>query len=104
MIRVGIIGPEKEYAGGINYFKNLVYAIKNVPDKKIEIYYFIGKKFKDEYKILLRKYCQVVEHPLFDRGSMLWTTNKIIQKVFDYSPFTSNILKKYKTRDVGYFR
>ena len=45
MIRVGFIGTlSKEWMGGLNYFKNLFFALDTYAGKDIKLIVFVGKK------------------------------------------------------------
>ena len=45
MIKVGFIGSvSKEWMGGLNYFKNLLFAINSIEEKELEVFVFVGKK------------------------------------------------------------
>lgn len=45
MIKVGFIGTvSEEWMGGLNYFKNLLFAIKSLSNKELQVYVFVGKK------------------------------------------------------------
>ena len=45
MIRVGFIGTlSKEWMGGLNYFKNLFFALKSFANKDVESIVFVGKR------------------------------------------------------------
>ena len=73
MIKVGFIGAvSKEWMGGLNYYKNLLYAISILEDKKIEVVVFVGKKTDEEIKNMFKKYAEVIEDSMFDRKSFQW--------------------------------
>lgn len=96
MIRVGFIGAvSKEWMGGLNYFKNLLFALHSIEEKKLEIFVFVGKKTDDEIKNMFKQYAQVVEDSLFDRKSIKWFLMKIEQKIFKTNFMLSNFFKKY---------
>ena len=49
MIRVGFIGTvSKEWMGGLNYFKNLFFALKSFANKDVESIVFVGKRTNTE--------------------------------------------------------
>lgn len=96
MIRVGFIATvSKEWMGGLNYFKNLLYAISVLDNKQIEPIVFIGVKTDEEIKSLFRQYAMVVEHPMFDTKSFLWQLWKITDRVFGFPVLLEKILHKY---------
>lgn len=97
MIRVGFIGAvSKEWMGGLNYFKNLLYAISTLENKEIEPIVFVGKKTDEDIKAMLRKHAQVIEHSMFDRKSLSWSCWKISQKLFKINFLLDSLLEKYQ--------
>ena len=78
MIRVGFIGTlSKEWMGGLNYFKNLLFALDAVKTKELEIFVFVCKKTDADIKNMFKKYANVIEDSLFDRKSIKWFFSKI---------------------------
>ena len=51
MIKVGFIGAvSKDWMGGLNYFKNLLFAIDTLKNKELQVFVFVGKKTDEEIK------------------------------------------------------
>jgi len=97
VINVGFIGAvSKEWMGGFNYFRNLLFALDSVEEKKLKIFVFIGKKTDTEIKSMFKEYATVVEDRMFDRKSLKWFMMKIEQKVFKTNCLLENVLKKYR--------
>ena len=45
MIKVGFVGAvSKEWMGGLNYFKNLLFSLKSLKNQELQVYVFVGKK------------------------------------------------------------
>ncbi|WP_107691833.1 glycosyltransferase family 4 protein [Campylobacter concisus] len=96
MIKVGFIGSvSKEWMGGLNYFKNLLFAINSVEKKELEVFVFVGKKIDIETKRMFQEYATVIEDSVFDRKSIKWFLSKIEQKIFKTNILLENILKKH---------
>jgi len=96
MIKVGFIGSvSKEWMGGLNYFKNLLFAINSVEKKELEVFVFVGKKIDIETKRMFKEYATVIENSIFDRKSIKWFIGKIEQKIFKTNILLENILKKH---------
>ncbi|MCB5266998.1 MAG: glycosyltransferase [Candidatus Cloacimonetes bacterium] len=96
MIKVGFIGAvSKEWMGGLNYFKNLLFALDSLKVKKLEIFVFIGKKTDIEIKNMFKEHVIVIEDSIFDRKSIKWFFMKIEQKIFKTNFLLENIFKKY---------
>ncbi len=97
MIKVGFIGTtSREWMGGLNYLKNLLFALNQLDKKEIEIYVFVGKKTDLEIKKYFSQYATLVESSIFDKGSIMWFLSKIEQRVFSTNFLIQNLLKKYK--------
>ncbi len=97
MIRVGFIGTlSKEWMGGLNYFKNLFFALNSFAYKDIELIVFVGKRTDAELKEIFKKHAIVIEDSLFDRKSTKWYISKIIEKLFKSNFFLERILQKYE--------
>lgn len=96
MIKVGFIGAvSKEWMGGLNYYKNLFFALDNSEDKKIEVYVFVGKKTDDKIKNMFSLYAKVIEDSLFDEGSIKWYLAKIEQHFLKSNLIYAVFFKKY---------
>ncbi len=94
MKKIGFILPTKEWMGGLNYYKNLLYALSLLDDKNLNLVVFIGVKTDVDIKQIFSQYAQLVEHPMFDLNSFYWYTNKILYQLFDSNYFLNNFLKK----------
>ena len=96
MIRVAFIGlASKKWMGGLNYFRNLLYAIETFKKDEIEVIVFVGKKIDSEIKNIYTQYATVVEDSIFDKKSFKWYLMKVEQKIFDSNFFLSFVLNKY---------
>ena len=96
MIKVGFIGSvSKEWIGGLNYFKNLLFAINSIEEKELEVFVFVGKKIDIKTKRMFQEYATVIEDSMFDRKSIKWFLSKIEQKIFKTNILLENILKKH---------
>lgn len=96
MIKVGFIGAvSKEWMGGLNYYKNLLFALNEIEKKELEIFVFVGKNSDTQIKQMFSQYAKVVEDSLFDRKSLKWFFMKLEQKLFKTNFILSSFLKKY---------
>lgn len=96
MIRVGFIGAvSKEWMGGLNYYKNLLYALSILVNRQIVPIVFVGKQTDENIKKMFRQYAHVVEHSMFDYKSLTWYGWKILSRFFKFNYFLEKILKKY---------
>jgi glycosyltransferase involved in cell wall biosynthesis len=96
MIKVGFIGAvSQEWMGGLNYFKNLLYALSVLEYKELEIFVFVGHKTNRDIKEMFNQYAIVIEDSVFDRKSFKWFCHKIESKIFKTSFVYQRIFKKY---------
>ncbi len=103
MIRVGFIGAvSKEWMGGLNYFKNLLFAISTLENKEIEPIVFVGRKTDEDIKAMFRKHAQVIEHAMFDRKSLSWFCWKVSQKLLKTNFLLDQLLKQHQINVVSH--
>lgn len=96
VIRVGFIVPtSKAWMGGVNYFKNLFFAINSLQQQNVEFFIFIGKKADREIKEIFYTYKNVIEDSIFDRKSIKWILNKTLEKTLSSNIILEKLLKKY---------
>ncbi len=99
MIRVGFIGAvSKEWMGGLNYFKNLLFALSTLEKKEIEVFVFVGKNTDEDIKSMFREHSIVIEDSVFDRKSLKWFFHKIENKFLRTNYILESILKKYNIK------
>jgi len=96
MIRVAFIGAvSKEWMGGLNYFKNLLYALSTLEKKELEVFVFVGKNTDQDIKKMFEEYATVIENSVFDRKSFKWFFHRIENRFFKTNKILANILKSY---------
>lgn len=89
--RVAFVLGGVGWTGGINYYRNLLTAIKMTPNIDVQPVIFLGKKNDaSEYESL----GEVVQSSLFDKLSPLWCVSQIKRVSHHY--FLYALLKKYE--------
>jgi len=78
LIRVAFILGDVGWTGGVNYYKNLLQAIKTDPNSKIQPVLFFGKKFDVKEFEGLGK---IVHSSIFDRYSTFWLSSKVMKRL-----------------------
>lgn len=82
MKRVGfLISPDDGWIGGVNYFKNLLYALKSYPSNDLQFVVYIGTKTPSKYKRIFQDLCVIKELPVLDRGSLSWFFWRVSKKI-----------------------
>lgn len=96
MIRVGFIGAvSKQWMGGLNYFKNLLFALSTFQKNELEIFVFVGVNTDEDIKAMFKKYATVVEDSVFDKKSIKWIFSKIESKFFKTNYILKRVFNKY---------
>lgn len=95
MIRVGfVITLSDGWIGGANYFRSLLSALYESPERKIDAVIFTG--FLSSTKHLEDFPAEkIVRSRLFDRGSIPWVIRKLWQRIFHHDLLLEQLLKKY---------
>jgi glycosyltransferase involved in cell wall biosynthesis len=97
MIRIGfIIDVSDAWIGGVNYYRNLLYALNKINDKSIEIYLFIPKGLNDNLKKEFRLYSNVIEVDFFSKYNLKRIIWKILKKITCSDFMIEMFLRKYK--------
>lgn len=97
MKKIGIILniPDK-YTGGLNYYKNLVYAISKVNNNNsIEIILFISTTLDNDYVDFFRKYSIVVKTNFINKNNIKSLLNRLFYKITNISFCNEFLIKKY---------
>ncbi|WP_114937657.1 glycosyltransferase [Mucilaginibacter endophyticus] len=103
MIRVGIIMYfSKEYKGGINYLKNLLYASHSEAPGYIHYTFFVPSDLDQDIIDAFLPYAQVIKTNVLKRKSMPWYIDKVSDKLFKKNLLLINLLKKYKIEIVSH--
>lgn len=91
----------KEYKGGINYFKNLMYAISKV-ESHFNVFLFVPENLEQEYIDLFSPYATIVRTKVLNRKSFPWIVEKVIERLLHRNVFLLRILKEYKINVVSH--
>ncbi|MBB6127044.1 glycosyltransferase [Mucilaginibacter lappiensis] len=103
MIRVAfLINFPKDYKGGINYIKNLLYtnSITQYPD--IEYYVILPSNIEQEYIDVFSPYAKLIFTNVFKERSLMWFLNKAFNKAFNFQLPLYVLLKKNKINVISH--
>ncbi|QEM03446.1 glycosyltransferase family 4 protein [Mucilaginibacter rubeus] len=103
MIRVAfLINFSKEYKGGINYIKNLLYtnSVTKFPD--LEFYVIVPSNIEQEYVDMFSPYAKVVYTDIFKSYTIPWFLNKAFNRTFKYQLPLYLLFKKHKINIVSH--
>lgn len=80
MIRIGIpFEHDSGWLGGVNYFRNLLTALRLLPDMTIQPVIFVGMKSDAK---AFEGLAEIVRSPLLDRKSFPWMLRRFMDRVF----------------------
>lgn len=103
MIRVAfLINFSKEYKGGINYIKNLLYtnSVTKFPD--LEFYVIVPSNIEQEYVDMFSPYAKVVYTDIFKSYTIPWFLNKAFNRTFKFQLPLYLLFKKHKINVVSH--
>ena len=72
----------QEYTGGLNYMRNLLFALSQLEEKKIQPYIFFGKRVDDDVARPFEALATVVRTSVLDRKSLAWFLHQILRRFF----------------------
>lgn len=97
MLKVGfILNFPLEYKGGINYLKNLFFAVSENYYDDVKIYLFVPNDLGQEYISIFEDYATIVKTRILQRNSFLWILSRIGQKLLSFDIFYYLLLKKHQ--------
>lgn len=83
------------YKGGINYFRNLFFAIYTYLKEDVEIFLFVPDNLSQEYIDLFSPYVRIIKTNLLKRNSPKWVVDKIFEKTINVNPLLDSLMIKH---------
>jgi glycosyltransferase involved in cell wall biosynthesis len=103
MIRVGfLLNFPLEYKGGINYLKNLFYAVDKYYQHKIKIILFVPKNIDNEYITIFSPYVEIIRTGILERKTLTWLTSRIGERYIGFDYLIYQLLKKHHIQCVSH--
>jgi glycosyltransferase involved in cell wall biosynthesis len=72
----------QEYSGGLNYMRNLLFALSCLENKMIQPYIFFGKRVDASTVSTFEGLATVVRSSILDRKSPAWFLHQILHRIF----------------------
>lgn len=91
-----------EWAGGLHYLRNLLYAISVLEDKKIEPYVFVGNKVDEKLIEPIRPYARVIRSSIVERNRMVWFIWKIVFRLTGSNYVLNRLMKRHNIQVVSH--
>ena len=96
MLKVGFwFDVPANYSGGINYIKNILYALSLVNDEAVCPYIFFPNDIPQNIEEQFIPLATVVKTKIIQRGTVLWFLNKVLYKVFGSMILINALLKSH---------
>ena len=97
MVKVGFwFDAPFEYSGGLNYIKNLLYALAQVNDGSVQPYVFFASNVPDAIQNQFSPYATVVRTKLLERRTVPWFVHKVLDRAFGVMPLFKALLKSHR--------
>jgi hypothetical protein len=77
------------YNGGVNYFKNVFFALNSFYKDKLEIILFVPSNIEDKDLSPFKHSSKIIKTNVLRRKSLSWFISKLFQKLINY-----DLLKK----------
>jgi len=96
MVKVGFwFDAPFEYSGGINYIKNLLYALAQVNDGSVQPYVFFASSVPDAIQDQFSPFATVVRTKLLERRTVPWFFHKVLDRAFGVMPLFKALLESH---------
>jgi glycosyltransferase involved in cell wall biosynthesis len=96
MLKVGFwFDAPLEYSGGLNYVKNLLYALSLVNDGSVRPYVFFCADVPPDVEAQFSAYATVVKTRLLQRRTAPWFVHKVLYKVLGSMVLVNTLLKAH---------
>lgn len=103
MIRVGfLLNFPVEYKGGINYFKNLFFAINKYYSSRVQIVLFIPPSLPEEIVSIFEPFALIVKTNIIRRISLPWLISTLGSRILNFDYLTYRLLKKNNIDVISY--
>lgn len=103
MIRVGfLLNFPVEYKGGINYFKNLFFAINKYYSSRVQIILFIPSSLPNEIVKVFEPFALIIRTRLIQRKTLPWLFSTIGNRVFKFDYLTYRLFRENQIDIISY--
>lgn len=103
MIRVAfLLNFSKEYKGGVNYIKNLVYTNSVTQFEDLEYFFIVPSDIEQDYIDMFAPYATIVKTDIFKSNTLPWFLNKVCNRLFQYQLPLINLFNKHKINVVSH--
>jgi glycosyltransferase involved in cell wall biosynthesis len=90
------------YTGGVNYIRNLLYAIHQVGDERVRPVIFFSADIPGDLEEDFARYATVVRTRLIQRKTVPWFIHKVLFRLFGVMPFATRLLRAHGVQVVSH--
>jgi glycosyltransferase involved in cell wall biosynthesis len=83
------------YSGGLNYLRNLLYALSRVEGCQVEPFIFFGRSVSDDLVRPFESLATVIRTPILDRKSVAWFAHQIFHRIFRSLLMVQLVIRPY---------
>jgi glycosyltransferase involved in cell wall biosynthesis len=83
------------YSGGLNYYRNLLYAISQLQQNDVEAIVFFGTDVDVAIIADFSKYATVVQTRVLERKTLPWFVHRVLYRAFGMQTLVNRVLKKH---------
>lgn len=91
-----IIGGKTAWMGGINYLRNLLFALSKLNNERVYPVLLVGKKIDEKLVHKFEGLAEIRRDSLFDRFSLKWYTDMILRDLFRINPLFNKLVEQEK--------
>ena len=97
MIRVGFwYDYGLAYAGGLNYFRNLLYAVRQAQPRDLEIVLFMGRDIPAHLREEFGRLASVEPLDLLTRGTAEWALHRSLYRSVRWNVMVERVLRRHR--------
>lgn len=96
-----IIDFPESYKGGINYYKNLFFALNKYYSNELQIFVFVPSSFSEETLSFLKPNSRIIQTKVLKRYSLFWLFNKLTNKILKTDIILRLLLIKHRINIVS---
>ena len=84
------------YAGGLNYFRNLLHAVHAARDPDVRLTLFVGKDLPAKLEDQFRACAEVVKLDILTRGTVSWFFHRLAYRGLRWQVFVERELRRHR--------
>lgn len=103
MIRVAFPIFNSGWTGGLNYIRNLLYAVSKLEQCKIEPVIIAGYKADSALLSMYEPYADIIQSSIFDVKSFSWLSHLVQERLFSVDTQLDNLIIKHGIKILSHY-